>query len=79
MKKVALLVLTLLVAVASFFGFIVAYHTYGRWLARKVFKLDPDAVTPAGRHLGGLQAGRPGPDHEKISVSHDHFPMQNSL
>ncbi|MCB9838876.1 MAG: carbon starvation protein A [Phycisphaeraceae bacterium] len=27
--------------------FVVAYFTYGRWLSRKVFCLDPDAVTPA--------------------------------
>ena len=39
--------LTLLVAVGSFFGFIVAYHTYGRWLARRIFALDPQAVPPS--------------------------------
>ncbi|MCA9035340.1 MAG: carbon starvation protein A [Planctomycetaceae bacterium] len=39
--------LTLLVAVLSFFGFIVAYNTYGRWLARSVFRLDPSALVPA--------------------------------
>ena len=38
---------TLLVAVASFVGFIVAYHTYGRWLARHVFGLDANAVVPS--------------------------------
>ncbi len=38
---------TLLVAVGSFFGFIIAYHTYGRWLARRVFGLDKDAVVPS--------------------------------
>ncbi len=38
---------TLLIAVGSFFGFIVAYHTYGRWLARKVFALDPQADVPS--------------------------------
>ncbi|MCG8584575.1 MAG: carbon starvation protein A [Pirellulales bacterium] len=38
---------TLLIAVASFVGFIVAYHTYGKWLARKIFGLDPDAVVPS--------------------------------
>jgi carbon starvation protein len=38
---------TLLIAVGSFVGFIVAYHTYGRWLARRIFNLDPDAVTPS--------------------------------
>ncbi|MEM9353786.1 MAG: carbon starvation protein A [Planctomycetota bacterium] len=39
--------LTLLVAVGSFLGFIVAYHTYGRWLGRSVFGLDRDAVVPS--------------------------------
>ncbi len=38
---------TLLVAVLSFFGFILAYNTYGRFLARKVFQLDPKAVVPS--------------------------------
>ncbi|MEC9257094.1 MAG: carbon starvation CstA family protein, partial [Candidatus Poribacteria bacterium] len=28
---------TLIVAVLSFVGFIVAYHTYGRWIANKIF------------------------------------------
>ena len=39
--------LTLLVAVLSFFGFILAYNTYGRWLARKIFQVDESAVVPA--------------------------------
>ena len=39
--------LTLLVAIGSFVGFIVAYHTYGRWLARRIFQLDPDAEVPS--------------------------------
>ena len=39
--------LTLAVAVLSFVGFIVAYHTYGRWLARKVFQVDAAALVPA--------------------------------
>lgn len=38
---------TLLVAILSFAGFILAYHTYGRYLARKIFDLDPDAIVPA--------------------------------
>ena len=38
---------TLLVAFGSFFAFIVAYNTYGRWLSRHVFNLDADAVTPS--------------------------------
>ena len=32
---------TLLIALAAGLGFIVAYHTYGRWLARRVFGIDP--------------------------------------
>ncbi|MDR1962994.1 MAG: carbon starvation protein A [Planctomycetaceae bacterium] len=38
---------TLLIALASFFGFIVAYHTYGKFLARKIFRLSPDEITPS--------------------------------
>ena len=38
---------TLLVAVGSFLGFIIAYYTYGRWLSRRIFDLDPNAVTPS--------------------------------
>ncbi len=38
---------TLLVALGSFFGFIVAYHTYGRWLSKKIFNLDPEADVPS--------------------------------
>ncbi len=39
--------LTLLIAVGAFVGYLVAYHTYGRWLASKIFKLDADAVVPS--------------------------------
>ena len=38
---------TLIVAVLSFVGFIVAYHTYGKWLGKKIFKLDENAITPS--------------------------------
>ena len=38
---------TLLVAIGSFVGFLVAYHTYGRWLARKIFALDGQALVPS--------------------------------
>ena len=38
---------TLLIASASFVGFILAYHTYGRWLARKIFGLDEYAIVPS--------------------------------
>lgn len=38
---------TFLVAVGSFFAFILAYHTYGRWLARRIFGLEKDAEVPS--------------------------------
>ncbi|MGB0595607.1 MAG: carbon starvation protein A [Rubripirellula sp.] len=38
---------TLLIAVGAMIGYLVAYHTYGRWLARKIFQLDPSAVVPS--------------------------------
>jgi len=38
---------TLLIAGLSFIGFIVAYHTYGRWLSKRIFDLDQTAVVPS--------------------------------
>lgn len=38
---------TFLVAIASFVGFIVAYNTYGRWLAKAIFNVDSNALVPA--------------------------------
>ncbi|MGE0492057.1 MAG: carbon starvation protein A [Vulcanimicrobiota bacterium] len=38
---------TLLVAFLSFVGFIVAYRTYGKWLADKIFGLHPENPVPA--------------------------------
>jgi carbon starvation protein len=38
---------TAVIALLSFVGFIVAYNTYGRYLARKIFDLDPNAVVPS--------------------------------
>jgi len=38
---------TLLVAIGSFVGFIVAYNTYGRWLSKTVFHLDSNALVPS--------------------------------
>lgn len=39
--------LTLIVAVSAFVGYIIAYNTYGRWLSKKIFNLDESAVVPA--------------------------------
>ena len=38
---------TLLIALGSLVLYLVAYHTYGRWLARRIFRLDPDRVPPS--------------------------------
>lgn len=38
---------TLLIALGSMVAYLIAYHTYGRWLARKIFQLNPTAVTPS--------------------------------
>ncbi len=38
---------SLLVAVIVFAGYFVAYHTYGKYLAKKIFKIDPKAICPS--------------------------------
>ena len=38
---------SLLLAVIVYAAYLVAYHTYGKYLANKIFKLDPNRVTPA--------------------------------
>ncbi len=38
---------TLLIAVGSFVGYYIAYHTYGRWLSKKIFNLSTDAEVPS--------------------------------
>ena len=38
---------TVIVAVLSFVGFILAYLTYGRWLGRKIFNLNHKTRTPS--------------------------------
>lgn len=39
----------LLLALAAGLGFVVAYHTYGRWLGRRIFALSAKAVCPSHR------------------------------
>ncbi|HNR31740.1 MAG TPA: carbon starvation protein A [Candidatus Hydrogenedentes bacterium] len=60
---------TLLVAVLSFVGFIVAYHTYGRFLARKIFRLDPEALVPSREVNDGVDYV---PTHRQVIFGH-HF------
>lgn len=38
---------TLCIAGGTLLLYLLAYHTYGRWLARRVFQLDPERPTPA--------------------------------
>jgi len=38
---------TLLIALAAFAGYLIAYNTYGRWIARRIFSLDAEAVVPS--------------------------------
>jgi carbon starvation protein len=38
---------TLAIAIGALVLYLVAYHTYGKWLAKKIFKLDPDAPVPS--------------------------------
>lgn len=38
---------TLAIALGSLVLYLVAYNTYGRWLARKIFKLDEKALVPS--------------------------------
>ncbi len=45
---------TLLIALLAGFGFIIAYHTYGRWLGHKIFTLSADAVCPSHRLNDGV-------------------------
>ena len=37
----------LFIALGALVLYLVAYHTYGRWLARRIFKLDPEAKAPS--------------------------------
>jgi len=45
---------TLLLIVVCGGGFLVAYHTYGRFLARKIFKLDQTSEVPSKRLNDGV-------------------------
>ncbi len=38
---------TLAIALGALVLYLVAYHTYGKWLARKIFRLDPEAAVPS--------------------------------
>lgn len=44
----------LLIAILTGLGFVVAYHTYGRWLGHKIFSLSAKAVCPSMRLKDGV-------------------------
>ncbi len=45
---------TLLLMLLCGCGYVIAYHTYGRFLAKKVFKLDRDALVPSKEFKDGV-------------------------
>ena len=60
---------TLAIAFGAFVLYLVAYHTYGKWLAAKLFKLDPKAKVPSIEQEDGNDFV---PTEKKIIFGH-HF------
>ena len=44
---------TILMVIGCAAAYLAAYHLYGKFLARKIFMIDPNAVTPANRICDG--------------------------
>lgn len=44
----------LIIALLAGFGFLVAYHTYGRWLGHKIFSLSAKAICPSCKLEDGV-------------------------
>ncbi len=44
----------LLIIIVTFVGYLIAYYTYGRFLARKIFRLDNSAVVPSKELEDGI-------------------------
>ena len=45
---------TLLIAIGSFILYLIAYHTYGKFLGKKIFGLDPNAKVPSVKFKDGI-------------------------
>ncbi|MFI4910807.1 MAG: carbon starvation protein A [Sedimentisphaeraceae bacterium JB056] len=45
---------TILLMLVAFAAYIAAYHTYGKYLARRIFKLDPTAPVPSRELADGV-------------------------
>ena len=54
---------TLIIAIAAGLGFVIAYHTYGKWLGKKVFELSSSAICPS----------------EALEDGHDFVPTKKSV
>ncbi|MFH1730088.1 MAG: carbon starvation protein A [Planctomycetota bacterium] len=61
--------MSLLIAAAAFVLYLIAYNTYGRYLARRIFGLDPSARTPAHEFADGVDYV---PSRKQIVFGH-HF------
>ncbi|MFW2384940.1 MAG: carbon starvation protein A, partial [Akkermansiaceae bacterium] len=60
---------TLAIALGAFILYYVAYHTYGKWLAQKLFRLDPKATVPSIELEDGVDFV---PSDKKVIFGH-HF------
>ena len=45
---------SLIIAAVAFVLYIIAYNTYGRFLARKIFRINPAAKCPSETHHDGV-------------------------
>lgn len=45
---------TIAIALGAFVLYFVAYHTYGKWLSQKLFKLDKDSTAPSITYADGV-------------------------
>ena len=60
---------TLTIAVGALVLYLIAYHTYGKWLGAKLFRLDPKAPVPSIEQEDGLDFV---PSDKKVIFGH-HF------
>jgi carbon starvation protein len=60
---------TVLIVIAAFVLYIIAYHTYGRYLSQRIFQLDPERQTPALELNDGVDFV---PSHKSLVFGH-HF------
>lgn len=45
---------TVAIVLGSFVLYLIAYHTYGRYVSRRVFRVDPGRITPAHERADGV-------------------------